>query len=98
MTAKTRKDPMDDLKETGVGLMKDVEKTGRGLMKDLGGFLDKSSKKSSKNTIKPAKKEQHFLVCDKCGGYYELQKGESPEDFSDECECGGHLEHKPQHP
>jgi hypothetical protein len=28
-------------------------------------------------------------VCDKCGGYYELEKGESPEDFSDECECGG---------
>lgn len=97
-STQTRNDPMDDLKETGVGLMKDVEKTGRGLMKDLGGFLDKSSKKSSKNTIKPAKKEQNFLVCDKCGGYYELQKGESPEDFSDECECGGHLEHKNQHP
>ena len=98
MKSKPRNDPMDDLKETGVGLMKDVEKTGRGLMKDLGGFLDKSSKKSSKNMIKPTKKEQHFLVCDKCGGYYELQKGESPEDFSDECECGGHLEHKNQHP
>ena len=98
-TVKNRKDPMEDLKETGFGLMKDVEKTGRGLMKDLGGFLDKSSsKKSSKGLIKPTKKEQHFLVCDKCGGYYELQKGESPEDFSDECECGGHLEHKTQHP
>lgn len=97
--AKSRDDPMDDLKETGMGLMKDVEKTGRGLMKDLGGFLDKSSsKKSSKSIIKPKKKEQHFLVCDKCGGYYELQKGESPEEFSDECECGGHLEHKNQHP
>jgi hypothetical protein len=22
-----------------------------------------------------------YLVCDKCGGYYELQKGESPEIF-----------------
>jgi hypothetical protein len=30
-----------------------------------------------------------YLVCDKCGGYYELQTGESPDDFSDECECGG---------
>lgn len=97
VTAKSSNDPMDELKETGIGLMQDVEKTGKGLMKDLGGFLDKSSKKSN-NTIKPAKKEQHFLVCDKCGGYYELQKGESPEDFSDECECGGHLEHKNQHP
>jgi len=93
-----REDPMEDLKETGMNIMQDVEKTGRGLMKDLGGFLDKSSKKSSKKSIKPKKKEQHFLVCDKCGGYYELEKGESPEDFSDECECGGHLEHKTEHP
>lgn len=89
-----RDDPMDDLKETGMELMKDVEKTGKGLMKDLGGFLDKSSKKSSKKTIKPAKKDQKFLVCNKCGGYYELQKGESAEDFSSECDCGGHLEEK----
>jgi hypothetical protein len=99
-TQSTRKDdPVEDIKETGLGLMKDVEKTGRGLMKDLGGLLDKSSsKKSSKGTIKPARKDQRFMVCDKCGGYYELQKGESPEDFSDECECGGHLEQKNQHP
>jgi hypothetical protein len=32
-----------------------------------------------------------YLVCDKCGGYYELQPGESPDDFTDKCECGGHL-------
>lgn len=32
-----------------------------------------------------------YLVCNKCGGYYELQPGESPKDFSLECECGGHL-------
>lgn len=89
-----RDDPMDDLKETGIGLMKDVEKTGKGLMKDLGGFLDKSSKKSSKNTINPKKKEQRFLVCNKCGGYYELQKGESADDYSLECDCGGHLDEK----
>jgi hypothetical protein len=89
-----RDDPMEDLKETGMGLMKDVEKTGKGLMKDLGGFLDKSSNKSSKKTIKPTKKEQRFLVCNKCSGYYELQKGESAEDYSLECDCGGHLEEK----
>jgi hypothetical protein len=33
-----------------------------------------------------------YLVCDKCGGYYELQPGESPDDF-DRCECGGKLKH-----
>ena len=31
------------------------------------------------------------LVCDKCGGYYELQPSESPEDFDSKCGCGGHL-------
>lgn len=34
-----------------------------------------------------------FLVCDKCNGYYELQDGESPEDFNLECECGGNLKY-----
>lgn len=31
-----------------------------------------------------------YLICNKCGGYYELKEGESPEDF-EECECGGSL-------
>lgn len=35
-----------------------------------------------------------FLVCDKCGGYYSLLPGESPEDFSDVCECGGKWEYR----
>lgn len=33
-----------------------------------------------------------YLICKKCGGYYELQLGESPEDF-DSCQCGGELEY-----
>lgn len=31
-----------------------------------------------------------YLICEKCGGYYELQPGEHPEDF-DRCNCGGQL-------
>jgi hypothetical protein len=31
-----------------------------------------------------------YLECDNCRGYYELQDGESPDDFN-ECECGGKL-------
>lgn len=31
-----------------------------------------------------------YLVCNKCGGTYELQEGESPDDFEN-CECGGKL-------
>lgn len=33
-----------------------------------------------------------YLVCEQCGGYYELQEGESPEDF-EACECGGELKY-----
>ncbi|MBP2046096.1 hypothetical protein [Methanobacterium aggregans] len=34
-----------------------------------------------------------YLVCNKCGAYYEVHKDESPEDFPDECECGGNFEY-----
>ena len=34
-----------------------------------------------------------YLVCDKCKGFYELQPGESPDQFSDKCECGGELKY-----
>ncbi|WP_048204267.1 DUF4013 domain-containing protein [Methanobacterium formicicum] len=33
-----------------------------------------------------------FLECQNCGGYYQLQAGESPEDF-EKCQCGGTLKH-----
>ena len=33
-----------------------------------------------------------YIVCERCNGYYELQKGESPEDF-DRCQCGGKLKY-----
>ncbi len=32
-----------------------------------------------------------YLYCDKCGGYYVLKDGESPDELSDKCECGGKL-------
>jgi len=32
-----------------------------------------------------------YLICDKCGKQYELQLGESPDDFLDMCDCGGEL-------
>jgi hypothetical protein len=31
-----------------------------------------------------------YLLCEKCGGYYELREGESPDDF-ESCQCGGNL-------
>ncbi len=31
-----------------------------------------------------------YIICDECGGFYELEKGESLEDF-ESCLCGGSL-------
>ncbi|MGB9979826.1 hypothetical protein [Methanobacterium sp.] len=33
-----------------------------------------------------------YVICEKCGGYYKLEKGESHEDF-EACNCGGTLKH-----
>ncbi|MEL7671864.1 hypothetical protein [Methanobacterium sp.] len=33
-----------------------------------------------------------FLKCKSCGGFYELQPGESPDQF-ESCHCGGELEY-----
>lgn len=32
-----------------------------------------------------------YLVCKECRGYYKLQEGELPENFTDKCDCGGNL-------
>ncbi|MBI5460198.1 hypothetical protein [Methanobacterium sp.] len=34
-----------------------------------------------------------YLVCKKCGTYYQIPEGESADDYSDECECGGKLQY-----
>lgn len=40
-----------------------------------------------------------YLVCDSCGSYYEMGADETPNDFTDECDCGGKLQHqKSLHP
>jgi hypothetical protein len=44
------------------------------------------------DTIKYIKPDEGYMVCDKCGGYYKLQPGESPDDF-DMCQCGGELKY-----
>lgn len=32
-----------------------------------------------------------YLICNKCRGYYKLQPGDNPDDFTDKCACGGDL-------
>jgi hypothetical protein len=34
-----------------------------------------------------------YLMCNQCGGYYRLHDGESPDDFDNNCECGGKLKY-----
>ncbi len=41
------------------------------------------------------RRTEGYLACDNCRGYYELQRGESPEDFCEKCECGGDLTFTP---
>ncbi len=36
-----------------------------------------------------------YLICDRCGSYYELKLGERPEDFY-KCNCGGKM--RPEEP
>ena len=38
---------------------------------------------------------QGYLICEKCGGYYKLQPGESAKDF-EKCQCGGDLKYAKQ--
>ncbi|CEL24809.1 zinc ribbon domain-containing protein [Methanobacterium formicicum] len=86
-----------------------VVESGKGLMKGLGGFLNKTAKSidqsiennrqssNSKETLPNRKKKDEnlgYLVCDVCGGYYQLQQGESANDFDTECDCGGKLQHR----
>jgi len=34
-----------------------------------------------------------YLICNKCGSYYELKEGESPDDYYLNCDCGGTFEY-----
>ena len=53
---------------------------------DIPKFITASKLKSDFNYV-----DKGYLVCNKCNGYYKLQSDESPDDFSNECECGGKL-------
>ena len=53
------------------------------LSTDIYELVDKIWREKSQNN--------GYLVCEKCSSYYKLQPGESPDDFSDECKCGGGL-------
>lgn len=59
----------------------------------LGVFIRKMTINIQQSRSTSKLEEKGYLLCNECGGYYELKKGETPEDY-EECECGGKLEYK----
>ena len=53
----------------------------------IGGFIGKKIPKNK------TAESMGYLICDKCGGYYELQEGEFQDSFDKNCDCGGKLEY-----
>jgi DNA-directed RNA polymerase subunit RPC12/RpoP/ribosomal protein S9 len=78
------------------GLLGNKSGLKKGISKALGDIEEKTQPHlnnldSSLNNLQNKEEESYgYLICEDCSGYYELQKGESPEDF-DECSCGGKL-------
>lgn len=60
----------------------------------LGLFIWKIMKLIAGIPLEMEIKDNGYLVCNECNRYYELQADESPEDFTDQCECGGKLQYQ----
>jgi hypothetical protein len=91
---------IESLKTSGEGLIKGLggilDKTAASIDEKLAQQKSSPSNRDISERLKKIREQRDkpgYLVCDSCGGYYELQTGETPEDFSDECECGGKLDH-----
>ncbi|MEN6291422.1 MAG: zinc ribbon domain-containing protein [Methanobacterium sp.] len=96
---------VESVVKSGKGLMKGLggflDKTATEIDKNI----NQASKKGQgtqnyeisqklKEHREKTKTKPGYLVCNSCGGYYELQPGEAPDDFSDECDCGGRFKHQ----
>ncbi len=82
---------------TGIGgLFGKKSSLKKGLNKTLGEIEEKTQPHlnnidSSLNNLQNKEKENYgYLICDSCSGYYELQEGESINDFEG-CNCGGNF-------
>lgn len=63
------------------------------LLGGLGAIIGVSIQKMISAMQKWRLKCKGYLLCTKCGGYYEIKDDETPEDYA-KCECGGKLEYK----
>lgn len=93
-------DTIDSLKSSGKGLMKGMggflDKAAASIDSNISGnkFTNSEDDNELFEQMDGIESNSGYLVCNVCGGYYELQPDEKPDDFSDECECGGTLSHK----
>lgn len=93
---------MDQFVESGKDLMKGLGGFLNQAKGDLDHMLksnDSSYNQSNQKRINPIKpkikpKNNGYLVCDKCEGYYKLGVDESLDNIELSCECGGKLEFK----
>lgn len=93
-------DTIDSLKSSGKGLMKGMggflDKAAASIDSNISGnkFTNSEDDNELFEQMDGIESNSGYLVCNVCGGYYELQPDEKPDDFSDECECGGTLSHQ----
>jgi len=96
---------LDNVVDRGKNIMKELggflNKTASEIDRNINQAQKKGQGRQSKEISERLKKQRNrtnskpgYLVCDSCGGYYELQKGEAPDDFSEECDCGGQFKHQ----
>ncbi len=80
-----------------------INKIGNETIKGIGGLFNKATSKGGMlnkfsaevDTAITGKNKDYskgYLYCRDCGGYYKLEKGESPDDFGS-CQCGGELKY-----
>ncbi len=70
-----------------------VKDKSKGLLKGMGGFLDNATASIDNSTSNETEVDNRgYVVCEECGGYYELEEGEYPDDF-ESCSCGGKLKY-----
>lgn len=102
-TAHSDDEPLDSAIETTKDLMEGfggfLYRASSSLESNLNKLGESSGPKSRSGTpriqkpIKQANDNPGYLICDSCGGYYQLKQGETAEGFFDECECGGRFKH-----
>jgi len=93
---------LNSVMESGKELMKGfggfLDKAASEIDKNLSKTNTSVSNKNINEKLKKRRENEFtspgYLVCDTCDGFYQLQPGEAPDDFTDDCECGGKLKHQ----